>query len=547
MPIVEAGLDELVREGLDGGRLSFVLGAARGGGRLRVRLPVRATPQGDDGSADLSYIRSVAAEIGPAAARRGHRDQQVDRAGRARPGWSSRSSAATTCASCPTPSSSGRARPCTTACTPTASSSAPTTRPPPSGWRRCSSRCGPRCIVTDPASAETIKYASNAFLATKVSFVNAIANVCEAVGADVRDVLLGMGYDKRIGFEFLKPGPGLGRVVLPEGHRRPHPHRRGRRLRLRPPPGRHRGQRRAVRAGGRQGRARRPAARSTGVTVAVWGLTFKARTDDLRESPALEVIGRLLARGARVQAYDPAIAPRRRRPRARRASRCAPTPTPPARAPRCWSCSPSGTSSGGLDFAKVAGLLLRPPRVVDARNLLDPAAAAPARLQLRRDRPVVAGRRVVVTGGRRVPRLAPVRGAARPGRRGGGHRQPAHRRARQHRPTSSASPAFTFLHHDVSNYVHVPGPVDAVLHFASPASPVDYLDASRSRPSRSAASAPTTPSAWPRTRAPASCWPRPARSTATPWSTPRPRTTGATSTRSAPGASTTRPSASPRR
>src|SRR4029077_19438972 len=65
-------------------------------------------------------------------------------------------------------------------------------------------------IVTSPASAEVIKYASNAFLATKVSFINAVANLCEAVGADVREVVLGMGYDKRIGFEFLRPGPGWG-------------------------------------------------------------------------------------------------------------------------------------------------------------------------------------------------------------------------------------------------------------------------------------------------------------------------------------------------
>ena len=75
-------------------------------------------------------------------------------------------------------------------------------------------------LVTDPASAEMIKYASNAFLATKISFINAIANLCEAVNADVREVALGMGYDPRIGFEFLHPGPGLRRLVLPEGHRR---------------------------------------------------------------------------------------------------------------------------------------------------------------------------------------------------------------------------------------------------------------------------------------------------------------------------------------
>ena len=95
-------------------------------------------------------------------------------------------------------------------------------------------------IVTDPASAETIKYAANAFLATKISFINAVAAVCEAVGADIKDVVLGMGYDTRIGHEFLKPGPGLGRQLLPEGHAGDGAHRRGRRLRLRPPQGRHR-------------------------------------------------------------------------------------------------------------------------------------------------------------------------------------------------------------------------------------------------------------------------------------------------------------------
>ena len=71
-------------------------------------------------------------------------------------------------------------------------------------------------LVTDPASAEMIKYASNAFLATKISFINAIANLCEAVDADVREVALGMGYDPRIGFEFLHPGPGYGGSCFPK-------------------------------------------------------------------------------------------------------------------------------------------------------------------------------------------------------------------------------------------------------------------------------------------------------------------------------------------
>ena len=78
---------------------------------------------------------------------------------------------------------------------------------------------GAPLIVTDATTSETIKYASNAFLATKLSFVNALAGLCEEVGADVRDVMLGLGYDKRIGFEFLRPGPGWGGSCLPKDTR----------------------------------------------------------------------------------------------------------------------------------------------------------------------------------------------------------------------------------------------------------------------------------------------------------------------------------------
>ena len=74
-------------------------------------------------------------------------------------------------------------------------------------------------MITDAPSAETIKYASNAFLATKLSFVNAVAAVCEAVDADVNDVMLGIGYDRRIGHEFLKPGPGWGGSCFPKDTR----------------------------------------------------------------------------------------------------------------------------------------------------------------------------------------------------------------------------------------------------------------------------------------------------------------------------------------
>jgi len=159
-------------------------------------------------------------------------------------------------------------------------------------------------IVTDPASAEAIKYASNAFLATKVSFVNAVANLCEAVGADVREVVLGMGYDRRIGFEFLKPGPGWGGSCFGKDTRAL--------IRLAEDGGYDFSLLRGVVAVNEEqyGRVVAKVERLAGGTldgarVGAWGLAFKARTDDTRDSPAVAVIRRLQERGAVVEAYDP--------------------------------------------------------------------------------------------------------------------------------------------------------------------------------------------------------------------------------------------------
>jgi UDPglucose 6-dehydrogenase len=161
-------------------------------------------------------------------------------------------------------------------------------------------------IVTDPASAETIKYAANAFLATKISFVNAIAAVCEAVGADMNDVVLGMGSDKRIAHEFLKPGPGWGGSCFPKDTRAL--------VKIADDAGYEFDLLKGVIAVNVE-QFDRVAARTVdlvggsvdGLRIAVWGLTFKARTDDLRDSPALEVIRRLREAGARIAAYDPSI------------------------------------------------------------------------------------------------------------------------------------------------------------------------------------------------------------------------------------------------
>jgi UDPglucose 6-dehydrogenase len=227
---------------------------------------------------------------------------------------------------------------------------------------------GAPVIVTDPASAETIKYASNAFLATKISFVNAIANLCEAVGADVRDVIVGMGYDHRIGFEFLKPGPGFGGSCLPKDTRA------------------------LVRIGEDNGydfslltgviqvneeqyermtnKIIKAAASDGGIegaVVGVWGLTFKARTNDTRRSPSLEIVRRLRERGARIKAYDPAASE---------------IPSDVERVDDPYAAGEGASVIAVLtewdefrwvDFEKLAGVM-RTPRVVDCRNLLDAAA-----------------------------------------------------------------------------------------------------------------------------------------------------------------------------
>jgi UDPglucose 6-dehydrogenase len=161
-------------------------------------------------------------------------------------------------------------------------------------------------VITDPPSAETIKYASNAFLATKLSFVNAIAALCESVGADVSSVTAGMGLDPRIGSDFLRPGPGWGGSCFPKDT--------AALVRIAEDAGYDfkllKG---AIEANEEQYQRVTKKVESlaggslVGATVAQWGLTFKAGTDDLRSSPALEVAHRVIGAGATVRAYDPTV------------------------------------------------------------------------------------------------------------------------------------------------------------------------------------------------------------------------------------------------
>jgi UDPglucose 6-dehydrogenase len=159
-------------------------------------------------------------------------------------------------------------------------------------------------LFTDIATAELIKYAANAFLATKITFINEIADLCERVGADVQDVARGIGLDGRIGGKFLHVGPGFGGSCFPKDCRA------------------------LVRIAGEAGaglaivetvlrvneaRKRRMAdkivaacgGRLAGKSLAVLGLTFKPNTDDMRDAPSLEILPRLVAAGAGIRAFDP--------------------------------------------------------------------------------------------------------------------------------------------------------------------------------------------------------------------------------------------------
>ncbi|WP_422659334.1 UDP-glucose dehydrogenase family protein [Paenibacillus sp. EC2-1] len=157
-------------------------------------------------------------------------------------------------------------------------------------------------MVTDIRSAEMIKYASNAFLATKISFINEIANICEKVGADVTQVASGMGYDKRIGSSFLKAGIGYGGSCFPKDTQA-----------LIQIAGQMDYNFKLLKSVVEVNRDQRfniihkleAVMDLAGKTIAVWGLAFKPETDDVRESPAFEIIEDLLNKNARVKVFDP--------------------------------------------------------------------------------------------------------------------------------------------------------------------------------------------------------------------------------------------------
>lgn len=303
IPIHEAGLEEIVREGIDAGRLTFVLGAENAVKEAEFVYLCVPTPQSADGSADLSYLQSAAAEIAPHL----QAGTVVVNKSTVPVGSTRLVEQAMKRSDIPVVSNPEFLREGTAVddfLNPDrvvigAEDQA-------AAGRVAALYLGVRApiMVTDPASAETCKYAANAFLATKLSFTNAIAAVCEAVGADVNDVLLGMGYDHRIGHEFLRPGPGWGGSCFPKDSRAI--------ISIAEDAGYDFALMRGVVEVNDEQFARIAAKVGSvtplqGATIAMLGLAFKAGTDDIRESPALEVATRLIAAGATVKGYDPAV------------------------------------------------------------------------------------------------------------------------------------------------------------------------------------------------------------------------------------------------
>jgi UDPglucose 6-dehydrogenase len=226
-------------------------------------------------------------------------------------------------------------------------------------------------IRTTVPTAEMIKYASNAFLATKISFINEIANVCEQVGADVRTVAAGMGLDHRIGPHFLQAGIGYGGSCFPKdvqalkqlaGNTGYHFQLLNAVIEVNALQ-----KRRVV------GKLKQRLGRLRGARVALLGLTFKPNTDDLREASSIVLAGRLTSEGVDVRAYDPMI-PAGEHPLFPGVTICADALEALSGVDAAVLVT-EWPEFGRLDWSAAAGAMRR-PLLVDGRNFIDPDAAA---------------------------------------------------------------------------------------------------------------------------------------------------------------------------
>lgn len=374
IPIFEDGLSDLVAEGIANGRLSFVLGGAEVARRASIVFLCVPTPQDEDGSADLSYIEAAAAEIGPLLA----------------PGSIVVNKSTVPVGSARVVEAVIRRGDVSVVSNPEFLREGTAVRDflhpdrvvVGSSDRAAAHRVAElyrsldtEILVTDASSSETIKYAANGFLAMKISFVNAVAAMCEAVGADVADVVEGIGSDRRIGREFLRPGPGWGGSCFPKDSHAL--------VQVAASHGYDFSMMRGVIAVNDEQRERmvRKVQRATGgddlsgVRIGVLGLTFKAGTDDLRDSPSIAIIGRLRQLGATVIGYDPTTCEGVSAARGRQLDgiELASHVDDAIRDADVVVLLTEWPEFRSLDPRRVASLM-RGRSVVDTRNLLDPAS-----------------------------------------------------------------------------------------------------------------------------------------------------------------------------
>jgi UDPglucose 6-dehydrogenase len=309
IPIYEPGLEEVVRQNRAEKRLTFTTDLARAVRASEVIFIAVGTPQGEDGSADLQHVMGVARDI--ARAMNGYKvivDKSTVPVGtseKVREVIRRETTHPFSVVSNPEFLKQGAAvddflKPDRVVIGAEDEKSAEIMRQIYQPF----TRTGAPIMVMDCASAEICKYAANALLATRISFMNEVATLCEAFGADVDQVRRAVGSDRRIGPSFLFPGCGYGGSCFPKDVKAIVKFAADKRYDFRIL--------KAVEAVNEAQKVRlaerieRHFGSLKGKTIAVWGLAFKPRTDDMREAPAIVIINRLLAAGAKVQAFDPA-------------------------------------------------------------------------------------------------------------------------------------------------------------------------------------------------------------------------------------------------
>ncbi|MBI1875431.1 MAG: UDP-glucose/GDP-mannose dehydrogenase family protein [Acidobacteria bacterium] len=308
MPIYEPGLEEMVRRNRQEQRLSFTTALAKAVRSSSIVFVAVGTPQDEDGSADLTQVLDVVRDV--ARAMDGYKvivDKStvpVGTAARVREIVRRETTHPFSVVSNPEFLKQGAAiddfmRPDRVVI----GAEDPRARELMEELYRPFTRTGAPILVMDCASAEMTKYAANALLASRISFMNEVANVCELFGANVDEVRKAIGADRRIGRSFLFPGVGYGGSCFPKDVKAL--------VKLASDKGYDFDLLKSVeRVNQRQkerlvAKIERHFGSVKGKTIAIWGLAFKPRTDDMREAPAITVIEKLLAQGARVQAYDP--------------------------------------------------------------------------------------------------------------------------------------------------------------------------------------------------------------------------------------------------